>query len=64
VKFWSGAYSAYLDRDWARAGERCRAFRATYGDDEASRTLLAKCDRFLTEPPLTEWDRALVFENK
>jgi adenylate cyclase len=61
---WGGAYSAYLDRDWARAGDEFRVFLATYGDDAASRMLLAKCERFLGEPPPAEWDGALVFEEK
>jgi adenylate cyclase len=63
-RLWSGAYSAYLDRNWAQASEQCRAFLQTYGEDAASRMLLAKCDSFLVEPPLEEWDSALVFENK
>jgi hypothetical protein len=61
---WGGAYSTYLDRDWARAGHEFRVFLATYGDDAASRMLLAKCERFLDEPPPAEWDGALVFEDK
>jgi hypothetical protein len=61
---WSGAYSAYLDHDWARAGDGFRAFREAYGDDVACRVLLAKCDKFLAGPPLEEWDGTLVFDEK
>jgi len=53
-----------LDRNWAQAGERCLAFLQTYGEDAASRMLLAKCNRFLAEPPLGECDSAFVFEDK
>jgi len=61
---WSGAYSAYLEGDWARAGCGFRAFREAYGADAACRMLLAKCDTFLDEPPLVDWDSALVFDEK
>jgi adenylate cyclase len=61
---WADAYAAYLDRDWARAGSRFRAFRGAYGDDAASRMLLAKCDSFIDEPPLDQRDTVLVFEDK
>jgi adenylate cyclase len=61
---WSAAYSAYLDHDWATAGDGFRAFREAYGDDAAARMLLAKCDGFLDAPPLEEWDSALVFDEK
>ena len=63
-RLWSGAYSAYLDRNWAQAGDGFREFREAYGDDAAARLLLAKCDGFLDAPPLEEWDSALVFDEK
>jgi adenylate cyclase len=61
---WTGPYSAYLDQDWKRAGVKFREFLEAYGEDAASRMLLAKCEMFRDEPPLEVRDAALVFEEK
>ena len=61
---WTGPYSAYLNRDWERAGVGFQAFLETYGHDAASRMLLAKCDLFRDAPTLEGGDAALIFEEK
>jgi len=50
--------ASYDSRDWPAAAEAFRACLAHAPADFATKTLLARCETFITRPPPPDWDGA------
>jgi adenylate cyclase len=61
---WEEAYAAFRRRAWLAAVEHFVAFQARWPDDPVCALLLARCRRYIDEPPPPDWDGAFRIQRK